>query len=195
MDALCIAHVPARKQAATFTAISRGHTVDCFRGVTLDRRLLDTLLDAAPRNSEGRTLLTGANFTRTFFPRKSNLSELVFRGACSFVGAEFAEDLELTDTVFQDDLDLSWVTCWAGLRCHGTIFQGSVSAMRATFLGPVDFSEALLLREVNLYRAMFSTVPVFSKAEFRGLLLGVHTEFPSQPDFSDTIFSLPPVWR
>lgn len=193
-EGLCLSHASTRKREAALRAISKGDIVSCFRGIAVDRQLLDTVLRVAPRNTEGRIVLAGADFTRASFREESDLSGITFSGACSFVGTEFEESVDLSDAVFLHRVDLSWMTCWAALRCRSTNFRGPVYAIRATFLGSVDFYQALMLREVNLYRAMFARVPSFAKAEFRGPLLAMHAESPAPPDFSETIFSTPPAW-
>jgi len=112
-----------------------------------------------------------------------------FRKQASFQGATFTGVADLSDTVFEENVEFSRATFEAEVlyidaifRKHADFsaatFNGDAVFSRATFVGGVEFLGATFNKDANFNEAVFGPLAFFAGATFGG-----RTRFSGMPSF------------
>lgn len=206
---LCLAHLKRREVGKALDPVRRGRGLDA-RGTPISSDLWAKILEAAPRDDDGRPKLPKARFDHA-----------MFEAGVTFEGVGFAKDVSFDRSRFEGD------AAFAGARFHGNArFAGATIAGRAvfdgaafggqawfggtTFNGPASFREAQFANLAWFGRAVFQSdvsfdeanfcndatfdgVAVagearFARATFRGEARMADPSFSKEPDFGGATF-------
>src|ERR1035441_3361936 len=96
----CLAHAEDHDLDGALAQISQTGNIDA-RGVTISSALLGQILDAVPRNSEGRQQFADARFDRATFQGDAVFLGAIFQGDAVFLGAIFQGDAVFVEATFQ----------------------------------------------------------------------------------------------
>jgi len=146
-------------------AILRDTGVLDLRGVRVSAALLETLLSAAPKDSERKPYLLDVNFQAACFEDAVSFFGVVLKGTSNFNGARFEKAVSFRvfdgpayfqDTRFEDRVAADGATFNSFVRFDGAVFHGDAH-LGATFRG-----------EVICPGAEFRGYAQFLKASFEG---------------------------
>jgi hypothetical protein len=199
--------------ATLLTALKQGQTVDVDGVVVRGDLALEALplvanpptLDGiiGPQDNEVRVVAGGLSIVNSVVQGKivhrSANGTLVFSGPVSFAGTTFEQTLDLSRSVFTQQLILSGAVFLAEgyfvqgqflgemtgektafgphTRFHRSRFHGPVTFEQSGFSGLAEFLEVRFDRDANLARTYFKLGTGFSGSEFAGLA-----------DFSEALF-------
>jgi uncharacterized protein YjbI with pentapeptide repeats len=173
----CIAHAEAANRLLALEAITDGDPVD-LRGVSLDERLLEQVVDALPSSVRGgkvwlRARLDGATIVRADAPLDLSGHEFVdavsFRGVlahrpvlmqnvsaerATFTGSAFAEQLDASGAVFRGPARFDDAEFPGGLALDGARF-GESCDLRRTIAADVTLTGASIGTDIDFSLANF----------------------------------------
>jgi uncharacterized protein YjbI with pentapeptide repeats len=182
----CWAHADDQDLDAALKRLGEGGRLDA-RGVPITQKLLERLLQAAPKDEHGRPILTNvrfgkatfhdAGFGKATFQGMSEFDETTFQGTAwfyeatfhgmtVFVGATFHGLTEFGAT-FRDVAAFDEATFQRNAGFSGANFQRDVWFDGATFRRDARFLGATFRRDVWFRRAIFQRDVRFDRATFQ----------------------------
>jgi uncharacterized protein YjbI with pentapeptide repeats len=194
----CLAHAEDHDLDGALAQISQTGNIDA-RGVTISSALLGQILDAVPRNSEGRQQFADARFDRATFQGDAVFLGAIFQGDAVFLGAIFQGDAVFVEATFQSVAGFDDATFQGDARFDRAIFRGNAFFFRAaicgdaqfiwaTFQGDAGFFEATIQGYAGFGWATFGGVAVFSMATFQGYAHFGAATFQGYAGFDGVIF-------
>ena len=159
----CLAHAGDEERDAALRQFSEGGRLD-VRDVTISESLFKDIVDAAPRNTDGNAIFSGAQFQRA-----------IFEGRASFWRAT-VKAANFNGTRFKGAADFGWAMLQGAAGFDGATFEGD-----AWFIGTT-------LEEAKFENATFKSRVAFNKATFKGMAWFERTTFKSAARFDDATF-------
>jgi len=177
----CLAHTAPEALATALAA--RGVDLD-GRGVCFTRSAIARLLEALPRDEEGRPALGSVRLDRATFEHSVSFDDATFAGPVSMTGTTFRGDARFGGASFGGPVDCrearfagqAWFlgASFAGLVSFaGTRFEGAAWFQRSSFAGSAAFDGALFAASLTIADTTFAGTATFAGAVFDG---HVHTE-------------------
>ncbi len=205
----CLAHLGRRQLTTALASLAKGRDLDA-RGVSIDAGLLSKILEIAPKDPEGRSVLprlrldrakfsTVAAFEGVVFAKDVSFDWVRFEGDCSFRGARFRGNARFAGATFCgvsefDDAELAGQG-WFGGASFGqevsfrrTRFERLAWFGRATAAGRATFDGATFGGDATFDGARFDGGAGFAGAKFHGEARLVDAEISGEPDFAGARF-------
>jgi uncharacterized protein YjbI with pentapeptide repeats len=195
----CLAHSSRARRRWTLHGLRRGRALDVTRGVTITPALLDEILAAAPKDSQGHPCLREVDFTRATFQGRATFDKVTFHGRTAFGGATFRHDAWFIGVTFRD---MAWfdgatfhdMAGFAGTTFHDragfdkATFHGRAAFEDATFQGWAGFAQATFQGEATFIGATFQGVAGFIGATFHNAAWFVRATFQGDTQFATVTF-------
>lgn len=206
---LCLAHLRRRDLTKALDPVRRGRGLDA-RGVPITSDLWAKILEAAPRDGDGRPKMPKARFDHATFEAGVTFEGVVFAKDVSFDRAEFHGDATFAGARFHGNARFAGATiagravfdeaafgsqAWFG----GTKFNGPASFREAQFANLAWFGRAVFNSNASFEVANFCTDATFDgvavagdarfcRATFRGEARMANPSFSKEPDFGGATF-------
>jgi uncharacterized protein YjbI with pentapeptide repeats len=157
VDGCCLAHTSPQLRKVKLNQLHNGGRLDA-RGVPIDTELLKEILDAAPRDEEGRPHLKQADFRGAEFFGEACFRNVRFSGGIrtNFEDTQF-NDEEFWDVRFYDEIR----TNFEDAQFHGRADFGDARFNGVTNFGDTQFEETAIF-----YKTRFSDWVEFAGAQF-----------------------------
>jgi uncharacterized protein YjbI with pentapeptide repeats len=191
----CWAHAGDQDIDAALKRLGEDGHLDA-RGVSITSELLERLLVAAPKDDQGRTVLTDSQFDEAIFKGEANFSNATFEGGATFIHATFEGFVRFIQANFRGDAAFHRATFHRGAFMAvadgtwfaGAIFRGAAMFNGATFLGYVTFREAHFLGRAGFFRTAFHDSVSFIEATFDHPASFAEAAFDGNADFGKATF-------
>lgn len=180
-----------------------------FSGRTVGAEDLRVLIDAAPRDADGRVTLHNVNFSRATIDAAVDLAGVTFTGAASFDQAEFLGPVRFSAATFNgtarfDRAKLRGEASFAEARFDATLwfnqitadgpitFEGAAVGGDGTFDGtvfaaPVTFASALFEGDLSCDATRFAASVTFARAHMRAAASFEHAVFAGSLDLTGVV--------
>ncbi len=205
----CWAHADAEDVAAALKQFSEDGKLDA-RGVRLTAALLRRILDSAPHDNDGRTLLIEGQFEQAIFEDEANFVGVTFKGVARFDGATFEgvaqfegnwfrdADVWFDGAIFQHDARFHGVgfrsAYFGGVRFRGDAwfedawFRRGAWFFGTTFQGDAWFNRVRFHRRAQFRRATVQGAAVFASSLFKGYAGFGEASFDGAVWFTESVF-------
>ncbi|MGP3974421.1 pentapeptide repeat-containing protein [Streptomyces sp. 8N114] len=194
----CLAHLADADREAYLASLSPGSDVD-HRCTTLDRALLDRLLDAVrdpatnkPRFGAGdfseATFTGGAQFSDVNFDGKAEFTGAVFEGEVWFNAAHFTSGAGFRKAVFARGASFDWATVHGHALFAAVVFKGGVGCRGTSFTGTASFNWTVFEDHTAFDEAVFDGDADFGEAVFRGDARFLLMVVKGKADFRQVVF-------
>lgn len=153
----CLAHSSRARRQWTLRELRRSRPLDVTCGVPITPALLEEILDAAPKDSQGHACLRDVTFEKATFHGWLWFGEVIFQGHALFTDATFQGYATFLGTTFQ-----------GGATFDNATFQGDATFLGPTFQGDALFKEATFQGDVAFLGTTFQGRALFDEATFQG---------------------------
>ena len=153
---LCLAHAPEGERVAALKLVGETGAIDA-RGVPITSALLQQVLAATPRGTNGEWLIKNCRFEKA-----------TFTGPIRFDGATFTGDAAFDEATFTGPTWFDWTTFTGGAFFGEATFTGPVFFTGTTFTGAALFRVATFTGDASFSGATFRSDAWFGGATFGG---------------------------
>src|SRR6266536_1609800 len=183
----CWAHADAEDVAAALKQFSEDGKLDA-RGVRLTAALLRRILDSAPHDNDGRTLLIEGQFEQAIFEDEANFVGVIFKGDARFHGVGF-RSAYFGVVRFRGDAWCEDAWFRRGAWFFGTTFQGDAWFNRVRFHRRAQFRRATVQGAAVFASSLFKGYAGFGEASFDGAVWFTESVFLRDAGFDGATFS------